>query len=132
MSIESQIAELIAATTALADQVNVSKTALTTAVAQAQAAAAAAANTLISTWARTSAFSYTASTVNGNGAMTSANVVWPDGTTGLYTADTLSGGFPGKVDAWHVTYGSKTITQPAVTRNGAGVITILPALVITG
>jgi hypothetical protein len=73
-------------------------------------------------------------TRDSNGAATSAPVVWPDGTPGTYTADTLSTEFLGAVDAYHVTYGSpvtKTYTQPAVTRNVDGVVTNLPAIVVT-
>lgn len=71
---------------------------------------------------------------NANGAATSAPVVWPDGTPGTYTADTLSTAFPGAVDAYHVTYGSpatRTYTQPAVTRDAGGAVTDLPAIVVT-
>lgn len=74
-------------------------------------------------------------TRDGNGAATSAPVVWPDGTAGTYTADTVSTVFPGAVDAYHITYGSpvtKTYTQPAVTRDPAsGVTTAVPAIVVS-
>lgn len=72
-------------------------------------------------------------TRDGNGAATSAGVVWPDGTTGTYTADTVSTSVPGAVDAYHVTYGStRTYTQPAVTRDSTtGAVTARPALVVT-
>lgn len=69
-----------------------------------------------------------------NGAATSAPLVWPDGSVGTYTADTVSVLFPGAVDAYHVTYGSpvtRTYTQPAVTRNASGAVTTRPALVVT-
>lgn len=73
-------------------------------------------------------------TRNSNGAATSAAVVWPDGTPGTYTADTLSSAFPGAVDSYHVTYGSPvtmTFTQPAVTRDSTGAVTALPAIVVS-
>lgn len=73
-------------------------------------------------------------TRDASGAATSASVVWPDGTAGTYTADTVSTAFPGAVDAYHITYGSpatKTFTQPAVTRDSTGAVTNLPALVVT-
>lgn len=73
-------------------------------------------------------------TRNGNGAATSAPVVWPDGTAGTYTATTLSSAFPGAVDAYTVTYGSpatKTYTQPAVTRDASGAATAVPAIVVS-
>lgn len=73
-------------------------------------------------------------TRDSNNAVTSAPVIWPDGTVGTYTADTVSVSFPGVVDAYHVTYGSpvtKTFTQPVVTRNASGAVTSLPAIVVT-
>lgn len=73
-------------------------------------------------------------TRNANEAVTSAPVVWPDGTVGTFTATVLSSSFPGAVDAYTVTYGSpatKTVTQPTLTRNSAGSVTTRPALVVT-
>lgn len=73
-------------------------------------------------------------TRDGNNCATSANVVWPDGATGVYSATTVSGSFPGAVDAYTITkVGSPTVTytQPAVTRNGSGYITNRPAIVVS-
>lgn len=73
-------------------------------------------------------------TRDSNGAALSASVTWPDGTTGTYTADTVSSTFPGAVDAYHITYGSPvtmTVTQPAVTRSSSGAVTNRPALVVS-
>ena len=73
-------------------------------------------------------------TRNANEAATAAPVVWPDGLNGAYTADTLSSAFPGAVDAYHITrVGSSTVTytQPLVTRDTAGAVTLRPAIVIT-
>lgn len=73
-------------------------------------------------------------TRDANGAATSAPVVWPDGTPGIYTADTVSATFPGAVDAYHITYGNPTVvrtyTQPAVTRDSNGAVTTLPAITV--
>jgi hypothetical protein len=72
-------------------------------------------------------------TRDGNGAATSAPVKWPDGSPGTYTATTVSTAFPGAVDAYTVTYGSpvtRTITQPAVTREPNGAVTNLPELTV--
>ena len=72
-------------------------------------------------------------TVNGDGAPTSASVVWPDGTMGVYSG-TASTSFPGAVDAYTITYAgtpTKTYTQPTVTRNGSGFITNRPAITVT-
>lgn len=77
---------------------------------------------------------YTSITRDGNDAVTSASVVWPDGTTGTFTADTLSVAFPGAVDAYHVTYegdSTRTITQALVTRNGNGAVTAQPELEVS-
>jgi hypothetical protein len=71
---------------------------------------------------------YTAITRNTSEAATSATVAWPDGTTGTYTADTLSSAFPGTVDAYHISYSGHTVTQPQVTRDASGAITAQPAL----
>lgn len=72
-------------------------------------------------------------TRDADGAATAADVVWPDGTAGTYTADAVSTTFPGAVDAYHVTYGTtKTVTQPAVTRDpSSGAVTVRPAMVVT-
>lgn len=86
-------------------------------------------------WTLAQAFVVTAATRNANEAIVTANVVWPDGTPGVYTADTLSGAFPGATDAYHVTYVpavglAKTITQPLVTRDTAGAVTAQPVLTV--
>lgn len=73
-------------------------------------------------------------TRDANGAATSAAVKWPDGSVGTYTATTLSTAFPGAVDGYKITYGNpvtKTYTQPNVTRNAAGAVTNVPAIVVT-
>jgi hypothetical protein len=62
-----------------------------------------------------------------NGAPTSAAVTWPDGTTGVYTG-TPSSAFPGSIDAYTITHGTTTYTQPAVTRDTNGNITLQPAI----
>jgi hypothetical protein len=72
-------------------------------------------------------------TRDGNGAATSAGVVWPDGTTGAYAATTVSTEFPGAVDAYTITYvGSvtKTVTQPLVTRDSSGAVTTRPEMTV--
>jgi hypothetical protein len=73
-------------------------------------------------------------TRDGNGAATAAGVVWPDGTTGTYTATTVSTSFPGAVDAFTVTWvGSttRTVTQPLVTRDGTtGAVTTRPGMTV--
>lgn len=71
-------------------------------------------------------------TYDGDGAPISADVEWPDGDTGTYTADVVSVDFPGSVDEYHITKATHTYTQPLVTRDPAtGEITDLPAIVVT-
>lgn len=72
-------------------------------------------------------------TRDSNDAATSAGVIWPDGTTGTYTATTVSTAFPGAVDAFTVTYvgaTTKTVTQPAVTRSASGAVTTRPVMTV--
>jgi hypothetical protein len=107
------------------------------AIVQAQQFAADAANTaalqLLATWAQNESFRVVAATRNADEAMTAATIEWPDGTGGAFTADALSVDFPGAVDAWHATYlgtPARTVTQPAVTRDSAGAISVQPAITI--
>lgn len=69
-------------------------------------------------------------TRDANGAATSAGVVWPDGTAGVYTATTVSTAFPGAVDAYTVTKPPLTYTQSAVTRDANGAVTNRPAMTV--
>lgn len=86
-------------------------------------------------WAYTSAFRLVSATRDANSAIVTANIVWPDGATGVFTTDTASTAFPGAIDAWHATYLngpiSHTITQSAVTRDATGAVTAQPAITIT-
>jgi hypothetical protein len=73
-------------------------------------------------------------TRNTDSAVTSATVVWPDGTAGVFTSDVLSSAYPGAVDSYHITYlGSSTVTytQPTVTRDSNGAVTTRPAMVVS-
>ena len=69
-------------------------------------------------------------TRDANGAPTSAAVTWPDGVTGTYTG-TPSSAFPGSIDAYTITHGTTTYTQPAVTRDTNGNITNQPAITVS-
>lgn len=87
----------------------------------------------LSTWAYTQAFQALTVTRDTNGAIVTADIVWPDGIPGVFTTDIASIEFPGAVDAWHATYAStpsKTITQPAVTRDASGAVIAQPAITI--
>ena len=73
-------------------------------------------------------------TRNSDNAITSAAVVWPDGTVGTFTTTSLSTSFPGAIDAYNITYGSpvtKTFSQPAVTRNSNGGTVNVPGIVVS-
>jgi hypothetical protein len=70
-------------------------------------------------------------TRNADGAAVSAGVVWPDGDTGTYTATTLSTAFAGAVDAYTITKNGVTYTQPLVTRDESGAVTVRPAITVT-
>lgn len=73
-------------------------------------------------------------TRDANDAVISADVMWPDGVSGTFTATTVSVAFPGAVDAYTVTYGSpvvRTYTQPLLTRNATGAVINRPEMVVT-
>ena len=86
-------------------------------------------------WTNSASFSLTSITRDGNEAIVTATVIWPDGSTGTFNTDTTSS-FPGSIDAYHITYvpasgPTKTITQALITRNGNGSVINQPALTIT-
>lgn len=86
-------------------------------------------------WFLSQALQFTSITRDVNGAMTTATVAWPDGVSGIYTADLVSSVFPGKVDSWHVTREeggeTATYTQPEVTRDDDGNVIEMPVVVVT-
>ncbi len=73
-------------------------------------------------------------TRNASDAPTSFAVEWPDGTAGVYTG-IPSVAFPSAIDSYTLTYvgtsGTKTFTQPTVTRNASGYITNRPKVTMT-
>lgn len=71
-------------------------------------------------------------TRDANNVVTTSGVVWPDGTTGVFTATSINSIFK-CVDAYTVTYvggTTKTVTQSAVTRNAAGYVITYPVATI--
>lgn len=85
-------------------------------------------------WAYSSAFRLATSNRDQNGAIVTANIVWPDGVTGVFTTDVASTTFPGAIDAWHATYAGtpvKTVVQTAVTRDAIGAVIAQPAITIS-
>lgn len=70
-------------------------------------------------------------TRNSNNVVTASEVMWPDGTAGLYTATSVNPRF-NVADSWTVKYGANvTVTQPAITRNTDGYATVRPQLTVT-
>jgi hypothetical protein len=83
-------------------------------------------------WALAGAFHLVSATRNGDGAITVASIVWPDGTPGVFTG-TPSTAALGSVDAWMATYAGtpvKTVTQPTVTRDTDGNVTGQPYITV--
>lgn len=69
-------------------------------------------------------------TRNAQEVVTSADVVWPDGTTGTFTTDSI--GSLNTIDAYHITRVisgvTHTYTQSAITRDSSGAATAVPAM----
>lgn len=71
-------------------------------------------------------------TVDAFGATTSANVIWPDSTPGVYTG-VPSATFPGSIDSWDITYGVPTqftFRQTALSRDANGNVVFQPSITI--
>ena len=71
---------------------------------------------------------YSSTTRNTSGSATAGTVVWPDGTTGVYTATVVNAS--GAIDSYTVTYATRTVTQPTVTRDVNGAVTAQPAITV--
>ena len=73
-------------------------------------------------------------TRDANGVATSAQVKWPDGVSGVYSA-VASGTWPGATNSYTITRAGTTtltFTQPAVTRDGTtGAVTTRPAITVS-
>jgi hypothetical protein len=69
-------------------------------------------------------------TRNAAGVVMSADVVFPDGTPGIYT--TLAIDTSGAVNSYQITYGtSVTYTQPTITRDLNGAAIYVPQIVVS-
>ena len=93
-------------------------------------------NTHLIAWFVAGAYQTPAPTYNANSAMTTSTVRWPDGSSGVYTADTLSTVHPGLTDGYHITYvptsgRTWTVTQPTMTRDANGAVTAQPTITVT-
>lgn len=77
-------------------------------------------------WTLTEAWAGTF-TRDGNDTVTSAAVVWPDGSAGTFTTVTINATFLA-IDAFTVSHTNSglTVTQAAVTRNSNGAVTVRP------
>ena len=151
--IDANFQFVYAAATAQKSQADSSATAASTSAAQALAAAPVAAataaaqavtnviaavgatfNATLLAWAYASAFQLVAATRDANGTIITASIVWPDGATGAFMTDAVSTAFPGAIDAWHATYvngaTTKTVTQPAVSRDTNGAVAAQPTITI--
>jgi hypothetical protein len=82
-------------------------------------------------WAASEAYAITSATRDSDGVITTASVLWPDGSAGTFTRTTKNATFL-TIDAYTVTHtdSGKTATQPAVTRDASGNVTAQPALTI--
>lgn len=84
-------------------------------------------------WAEARAYTLASVTyhVTYSRAIASASVRWPDGASGSLTGIAFNATF-GTTDAYTVTHvpSGLTVTQAAVTRNGAGLVTSQPDLVV--
>lgn len=91
--------------------------------------------TLLRGWAEDGVtFQRVAAVNNSNGLMTSGDIEWPDGATGTYTVDAIDTG-TGNANAWHATYRNQQgvsfrITQPLMTRDSSGAISVQPDITI--
>lgn len=90
-------------------------------------------NTFLAGWAASGSYQLTAITYDATytTVVSTATVVWPDGSAGTYATDTINATFAA-VDAYHITHtaSGKTVTQAAVTRNTDGGVTAKPALTV--
>lgn len=83
-------------------------------------------------WVAGTAFTLSSTVMDGDGVITTATVVWPDGSTGTLTTTAKNSTFM-VIDGFSVTHNISglTATQPTVTRNAAGAVTAQPAITIT-
>lgn len=92
------------------------------------------ADEIILGWAADGAYSPSAPpTRDSDQTISSANIVWNgDGSAGVYTRTVKNATF-GLTDSYTVTHAlsGKTVTQPTITRDSSGRVSIAPALTIS-
>lgn len=88
-------------------------------------------NNVLRMWTLSFAFSITSASRDSDGLITTASVLWPDGSAGTFTR-TAKNATLITIDAYTVTHtaSGKTATQPAVTRDASGNVTAQPAITI--
>ncbi len=66
------------------------------------------------------------------GFVTTATVLWPDGSSGVFTPTDWNVTHEAW-DGYYITHidSGQTVTQPAVTRNSEGAVTIKPQLIVS-
>lgn len=85
----------------------------------------------LAAWTLASAFSITTATRDSDGVITTASILWPDGSAGTFTRTAKNATFL-TIDAYTATHtdSGKTATQAAVTRDSSGNVTAQPAITI--
>lgn len=121
------------ATSAGTSAQNAASSASSAAASAGQAANAAAYE--LQTWGNAEAFDeFTVLTEDANGVTLTANIKWPDGTSGVFTTDAVDATYP-VINAWHATYlgaVTRTVTQPTVTRRPSdGKVTYKPRVTLS-
>ena len=114
-------------------QTGLDRVATASSASTATATVGASSNIQILNWAYVQSFAVISATRNANNVITTASIVWPNGATGTFTADTINATH-NTIDAWHATHildaVTKTVTQTAVTRNAGGAVTAQPAITL--
>lgn len=87
--------------------------------------------TQLAVQAAAESYQQTSTTYFADGAVSSATVVWQDGSAGVFTTTTHNLTWAA-VDAYTITHTSsgKTVTQSLVTRDGTGRVTVKPVLTV--
>lgn len=77
-------------------------------------------------------YAMTAINYDSDKVITTASVIWPDGSAGVFTTTVKNTEFL-EVDAFTITHvdSGKTVTQPAVTRDSDGDWTAIPVPIVS-
>lgn len=84
-------------------------------------------------WAASNAYQLLVINYDDTGVIIAADIKWPDGSTGSYTRTAKSAEW-NMVDAYMVTHDTSgaTVSQPLMTRDAYGNVTLKPELVVSG